>query len=160
MQVDRSLAWIAALSALALGSCYRAHERGVDASAGPDANSPLSGCRPGLAGEAQCPPDRGDRGYFIIRGTADIGGRPVEVCVCAPTGCQPWVDVACHVRRSGDPAGLECAYTVPRQEGGGWCLFPCERDVDCPETGMGCFDVSEVVGIPMEMPRACFAVLE
>lgn len=139
--------------------CYASHEREPDA-ATPDAGTVLAACLPngGVAGE--CPPDRTDRRYRIVRGEVVSGGETIEVCVCAPSACQPYVELGCRGSRPAtDPPGLECAYTVPRNDGGGYCLHPCEGDDDCPERTR-CFDVSDVMDHPFDMPRACFAVLE
>lgn len=144
--------------ALVLVGCYRAHERIPDAAAPLDAGTPLAACLPSGGTGGECPPDRGTRTWTVLRGTVAVGGRLSEVCVCAPLGCQPWIATGCRGTEPTDPPGLECAYTIPRNEGGGFCLYPCEVDADCPPPTR-CVNVSEAAGYPYDMPRACFAVL-
>jgi hypothetical protein len=160
-------AGLSALLTLVCVGCYETHQRRTDAAsgsdAGSDAESPagsvIAACRPRDGIDGECPPDLPFRHYTILRGEVTVDGRSQPVCVCAPAGCQPFVEAACRAFRPEiDPPDLECAYTVPRHEGGGYCLHPCERDTDCPALTR-CFDVSEVLDQPYDMPRACFAVL-
>ncbi len=139
--------------------CYASHERRADAASSPDVGTLLGGCLASDGVASSCPPDTTYRHYSVRRGRSVIDGEVREVCVCAPVGCLPTVAWACDAYRPGvDPEGLECAYTVPRDDSGGYCLHPCAADADCPALTR-CLDVSEVMGHPYDMPRACFAVL-
>lgn len=147
------------LSGLGSG-CYRAHERAEDAGARVDAGLFIPRCDPrGLTGTG-CTDDAPDLSLAILRGTVTVEGQLMDYCFCAPGTCRPYDRRSCTSRYlAGDTEHLVCAETIPPgRELGGHCLRECEDASDCL-AGMACLDVSEVLGRPYDMDRACFDVL-